>query len=281
MSPQDVTFVIPVFNGAATIGEAVQSALACVPAAREVIVVDDGSTDASAAVAEAAGGRVIRQANGGPAAARNTGIRAADTRWIALLDADDLAAPSRLSVLPEDGFADEPALLHGAIQGRKVGWVGLVPFDALWQRNRIVTSTALLRRDAWVDVGGFDERRALIGVEDYHCWLRLCHRGHRLLGVDAPMTIYRPTAQSLTRNTRRFATAELALREDLTPRFGREVELGDWRFRLAREYAREAFHTRDFACSRDLYRLARQHGVLSAGDRLRAAIATTAAWGRR
>ncbi|MBA2292892.1 MAG: glycosyltransferase family 2 protein, partial [Gemmatimonadales bacterium] len=81
----ELTAVIPAYHAADHIAEAVASLYAQSSPPREIIVVDDGSTDETAAVAEAAGARVIRQSNGGPASARNTGIRAATTEWVVLL----------------------------------------------------------------------------------------------------------------------------------------------------------------------------------------------------
>lgn len=87
-----VTCVIPVYNGAAYLGEALDSVFGQSYGNIEVIVVDDGSTDSTAQVLAGLGERIIaiRQENAGPAHARNTGIRAASGRYISFLDADDL-----------------------------------------------------------------------------------------------------------------------------------------------------------------------------------------------
>ena len=93
-----VSTVIPVYNGERFLAEAIESALAQDYRPQEVIVVDDGSTDSSAAVAARYDEvRLLRQANGGPAAARNAGILAARGELVALLDADDLMAAGRLA----------------------------------------------------------------------------------------------------------------------------------------------------------------------------------------
>src|SRR5206468_8067951 len=84
-----VSVVIPAFNAADYIAAAIESALAQTYPAEEVIVVDDGSTDDTAAIAMRFSHpvRVLQKPNGGPASARNTGISAASGTWIALLDA--------------------------------------------------------------------------------------------------------------------------------------------------------------------------------------------------
>jgi glycosyltransferase involved in cell wall biosynthesis len=93
-----ISVVIPCYNGARFLRETLESVARQTYPADEVIVVDDGSTDASAAVAASFGPpvRVLRQANQGESVARNNGIAAAAGDWIALLDADDLWAPTKL-----------------------------------------------------------------------------------------------------------------------------------------------------------------------------------------
>jgi len=94
-----VSCVVPVWNGAAFLAQALDSILVQTHPVDEVIVVDDGSTDGSAAVAERYGGRVrvVRQPHRGTAAARNQGIAQASGDWIALLDADDLWGETKLA----------------------------------------------------------------------------------------------------------------------------------------------------------------------------------------
>jgi len=96
MSPR-FSVVIPAFDAAATLARAIESVRAQSWPAHEIIVVDDGSTDATAAVARRFGEavRLIEQPNRGVAAARNAGAAAATGDWLAFLDADDWYAPDR------------------------------------------------------------------------------------------------------------------------------------------------------------------------------------------
>jgi glycosyltransferase involved in cell wall biosynthesis len=93
-----VSCIVPVYNGEAYLGEALDSILAQTWRPLEIIVVNDGSRDGSAAVAEAYGAvvRVIEQANAGCAAARNAGLAAATGEFVAFLDADDFWHPEKL-----------------------------------------------------------------------------------------------------------------------------------------------------------------------------------------
>jgi glycosyltransferase involved in cell wall biosynthesis len=90
--------IVPAYNAAATLARALDSVLAQSWAAHEIIVVDDGSSDATAAVAATYGDsvRCVYQPNAGVSAARNAGARAASGDWLAFLDADDWYYPNRL-----------------------------------------------------------------------------------------------------------------------------------------------------------------------------------------
>src|SRR5690348_10269988 len=117
MQPQGemptVSVVIPAFNAAEYIGQAIDSVLAQTHQPIEIIVVDDGSTDQTAQIAAAypAPVRVLRKPNGGPASARNMGIAAATGSWIALLDADDRWLANKLERQLRH-VADDVTLVH-------------------------------------------------------------------------------------------------------------------------------------------------------------------------
>jgi GT2 family glycosyltransferase len=102
--------VIPAFNAAAALAQAIESVRAQTWPAHEIIVVDDGSTDATAEVAHRfADVHLIRQVNRGVSVARNAGAAAASGDWLAFLDADDWYAPDRLKCHGE-WIAEDPAL---------------------------------------------------------------------------------------------------------------------------------------------------------------------------
>jgi glycosyltransferase involved in cell wall biosynthesis len=93
-----ISCIIPCYNAERFLGEAIESVMAQTLAPAEIIVIDDGSTDGSAAVAARYAGQVryLRQVNAGPAAARNRGIDLTDGEFVAFLDADDLWHPEKL-----------------------------------------------------------------------------------------------------------------------------------------------------------------------------------------
>jgi GT2 family glycosyltransferase len=98
MNPPRFTVIIPAYNAEAFIGRAIDSVLAQTWPAHEILVIDDGSTDATATIIANHGERVryLRQENTGVSAARNTGAQAATGDWLAFLDADDWYYPDRL-----------------------------------------------------------------------------------------------------------------------------------------------------------------------------------------
>lgn len=271
--PIAITAVMPAFNAAEFIAESIASLLAQTEPPVEVIVVDDGSEDDTAGVAARAGARVIRQANGGPAAARNAGIRSATTEWIALLDADDIARPTRL--VRQRGYLAEPNVAVVFSAHHVEGKLPPVPpaaidFDVLWARNCIPTSTVLLRRTAWEAVGGFDEARDLVGVEDYNFWLRLARAGWGFTRVADVLVDYRPTPASLTAQTRRFAAAELTNARRTAERLGLSAQaLQQKEHALFLEYGLELFHVRDLITARQYLTEAARRGPIGLRAQLR------------
>lgn len=119
MKHAPVTVVIPVYNGARYLGDAIRSVLEQTLPAMEIVVVDDGSTDASAEIAASFGDvvRLIRQDNRGVAAARNRGLRDASGAYVAWLDQDDLATPNRIeSQLRAFDVPSPPDVVFGAMR---------------------------------------------------------------------------------------------------------------------------------------------------------------------
>src|SRR3954470_20778567 len=92
---QSVSVVVPAYNAVRTLPATMASIEAQTVEPLEVILVDDGSSDSTVELATALGARVVSQANAGHAAARNTGVAAAQGRYVAFVDADDLWLPQK------------------------------------------------------------------------------------------------------------------------------------------------------------------------------------------
>jgi glycosyltransferase involved in cell wall biosynthesis len=212
--------VIPAYNAERTLRATVVSVFGQTRSDFEVIVVDDGSTDATAGVVEALENdpriRLVRRPNGGVAIARNAGIAVAQGQYVCFLDADDVWLPTYLEAMGnaldarrEAGLAftdawvwDEGVRRFGR---RTIMDTGnpptTVPDDArdLFRRllaaNFMFTSTTV-RRDALADVGGFDAR--VSPSEDWELWLRFAARGYRAVRAAPVLAVYRKHAGSLS-----------------------------------------------------------------------------------
>lgn len=197
-----VSVVIPTYNRAEYLRQALASVFAQSFAPWEVIVVDDGSSDRTPEVVQAFGAKVryVRQDHQGIAAARNRGLEVAQGEVIAWLDADDLWEPNYLStVVP---LLTDDATLDGVYSGlRYIDAAGnLLPqssrkvvkpadlYSSLAEECFIQTSTFAVRRRCFARVGGFD--LAFQICEDYDMFLRLA-KECTIVGVPLPLVRYR------------------------------------------------------------------------------------------
>lgn len=252
LSAPTVSIIIPVYNGEAFIQAALDTVFAQTFNDYEIIVVDDGSTDATMAILEAYGDRlqIVRQKNGGHASARNAATNIARGEWIAMLDADDLWHPNKLEQqLATAGDAD--VVYTAALNfedSKRVDDVtfrdGECPrgdiFEDLIIDNFITHSSVLIRKSALVAVGGYDE--TLKTTCDWDLWLRMSAAGSRFAGLQQPLTEYRWRATSNSKNHDRTCQDRLnVLQKALdTPR-GHQVSVLQRRKAIARVWQTSAW----------------------------------------
>lgn len=216
----DISVVIPLYNKESSIRTAVECALRQTCSVREVIIIDDGSTDESAKVVKGlikecfwrGDGRIrlVSQANSGVSAARNTGIREAKGEWIAFLDADDIWKSNHIEQITRlhEAFPQAAVLstnyeivTSAEVQNpntvsEKRNGDSIFSFDDLFSSNAVASqegcegfivndfygrllfgkhvvwsSTAVVKRSALSEIGGFDTR--MTKGEDLDCWERL------------------------------------------------------------------------------------------------------------
>ncbi len=218
-----LSVVIPAYNVAGYVQQAIHSVHAQTRHADEVVVVNDGSTDETATLlANLPGIKVVTQSNHGLSAARNAGTRAATGDFIVLLDADDYWHPQHLEVIsrvliyrPEakwistcwTPFNSPNPTMPLPITMQKVIRYDYPLYAAY--RNRLLPSATAVARDTLVAIGGFpdDVRRS---GEDKICWANLAAAGHHLYFVEAATCFYRlrPTSISSTEaaSTERLST---------------------------------------------------------------------------
>ena len=208
-----VSVVIPAYNGAQFIGNALESVLSQSLPADEIIVVNDGSEDATAEVLQAYAHQIqiIEQPNLGVAAARNRGLAAAQGELIAFLDQDDLLLPDKLK-LQVDCLAQHPTvgMLHSGWRlvdatGQKLSdvepWQDLPVLDAVgWiRRMPVLFSAMLFRRDWLLRVGGLNSR--FKQVCDVELIQRLVLAGCESVWLPQITVLYRQHDANDSRNT--------------------------------------------------------------------------------
>lgn len=212
MSAPTFSVVMPAYDAEATVGAAVTSVLAQDDADFELIVIDDGSRDGTAAVVRGFADprvRLVEQPNRGAAAARNAGVAAASGRLVAFVDSDDLWLPAFLSSM-RGRFDETPDLAlcytdawvldqrsHRVAVATAMQWErppAEPPSDPsaflaeLIERNFVFNST-VVRRDVFADLGGFDE--TLPAAIDYEMWLRVAAAGYRCGVLPGLYAVYR------------------------------------------------------------------------------------------
>ncbi|WP_298745178.1 glycosyltransferase [uncultured Microbacterium sp.] len=201
--------VIPVFNSGATLTETLESVWAQTYPALDIVVVDDGSTDALTirmldALGSDARVRIIRQENAGPSAARNAGIAASSARYFMPVDSDDRISPTYIAEAVEvlEKYPHVPLVYARAeLFGRYSGIWRLPDFS--WAgfliHNQIFPS-ALFRRTDWAAVGGYDESMRR-GREDHDFVMRVLARGGEPHRLDAVRFFYRIGADGSSVNS--------------------------------------------------------------------------------
>jgi len=210
-APQ-ISVVIPTYNRAQVVRNAIESVLAQTRPAAEIIVVDDGSKDDTREVLASYGNRIkaISQENGGLSAARNTGIRAASSEWVAFLDDDDAHVPERLAIAAEtiaihpdiDVHATNTALVNSdgseldmfAMRGRHATEHMRLERPLEWVLNGcFFAQTLVVRKTAVVEAGMF--RKTF--YEDMDLFVRLAARGPWTVDVRKSLRLLRLPGEDL------------------------------------------------------------------------------------
>lgn len=189
-----ISVVMPAHNAERFIEQAIDSILQQTYPHFELVVVDDGSTDATAAIVERYASqdsrvKLVRQARSGVSQAGNTGLHAARWDWVARMDADDIAMPRRLETLIRAAVQQPEVIVWGShayqinVNNRVIGTVEHGPAsDADYQAMRasgepffILNPTTLFRRDIALQVGGYDA--TFVAAGDEELWSRMAPHG--------------------------------------------------------------------------------------------------------
>ena len=219
MTNQLVSIVMPAYNAQDFIAESIDSVKAQTYANWELIIINDGSTDATGKIAEWHQSqdnrvKVIHQANKKLGAARNAGIKKATGDWIAFLDADDIWLPGKLEQQlhlaadkPDVGliFTDgvifysntEIIAPYGTVYGT---FTGTEMYKLQYTGNYIPVLSVLIKREHIETLGWQDESPYLYGCEDWDYWLRLCLKNVTFYGMQEKLFRYRRHSANMSNN---------------------------------------------------------------------------------
>lgn len=225
MGTKKVSVIIPTFNSALFLPQSIESILKQTYKPFEIIVVDDGSTDDTKEKIRPYFDSITYyyKNNGGPASARNFGIRKSEGELVAFLDADDMWLPDKLSLQIEyikqnqaigavfaiqmiRGVREKDVMKFGAFVESRMNDGHI--FDELLKNNFIGTSTIIVKREILDRTGLFDEDRKLISVEDINLWLRIA-RYYKFGFINKILGIKSFHADSLTLNFEQMYNADI------------------------------------------------------------------------
>jgi len=268
-----VSVVLPVWNGEKYFAEAIRSILDQTFESFELLIVDDGSTDRTPHIAEQYGAmdsrvRLVRTKHGGIANALNTGFRQARASYVARMDADDIALPSRLQKQVDYLDEHQQCVVVGSDAGaidENENDLGVIDFPSthaelvellLNGRSPFLHPAVVMRRDAVHAVGGY--RPDLCPSEDYELWLRLIHSGE-FASIPERLLCYR-----LHRNSVCMQNLHLQLTTTRTQLNAARAKIG-WQalrrqVRIKKQSALAVYHNR---CSRTALKSGRRALAIS------------------
>lgn len=216
-----ISVIIPAYNAGSTIEESLNSVLqqnGLEYFNLQIIVVDDGSTDNTVEVCQ----KFIKQINlitiknSGVSVARNRGVEEAKFEWLAFLDSDDIWHENKLVEhfrnIDNYNWSITDSFYFGINQTGTVkrSELTLIPpecsFENLFLENYITTSTLIVKKSVFQHYGGFDPD--LPALEDWDLWLKIA-KDHPLKYVSTPLTMYRVTAGSTSRKSRKMLTLHI------------------------------------------------------------------------
>ena len=209
-----ISIILPAYNAEKTLAESVDSVLAQTYDKIELVIIDDGSTDGTRAIAEKYAQKDCRvkvlcnEVNIGVLKTRMRGVRSAKGQWLAFIDSDDLWDPDKLKRQMQLQERTGSVLTYCSSKfigydGNEISWVMHVPAEVNYRRllkqNVILNSSVVVRKDLFLKYSPFSEDQRDMH-EDYACWLLILKDGYSVSGLDEPLLTYRVHNHSMTGN---------------------------------------------------------------------------------
>ncbi len=224
-----ISIIMPAYNAEQFIEESIKSVIGQSYQRWELLIINDGSTDNTAAIGNKyvlldSRIKLINQKNARLGAARNTGIRNAAGTWIAFLDSDDLWHDNKLEkqILISQQFPKASVIYTSGSVFNGNDLSVTVPYDIItgqfgpdemyklqYQRNYIPVLSAMVKKE-WVDKVGFQEE-VIQCCEDWDYWLRLATQGATFYGMDMPLFFYRRHLHNMSGNAINMHLAQVAI----------------------------------------------------------------------
>ena len=224
-----ISIIIPSYNQAQYLPDTIESVLKQTKKPREIIIVDDGSTDNSLEITRKYPVKVISQVNKGLSSARNTGIMNATGEWILPLDSDDLLMENcleRLTKITETTDAD--------VIGISFRYFGLGNGEIILMTNPQIEDfktgnrigyCSLIKRRALLEVGGYSSKMTF-GYEDLHLWFNLLTRGKKIVATQEVLWAYRTKEKSMIHDAQAHHVELMAqIAKDFPQVFPKPIEL--------------------------------------------------------
>jgi glycosyltransferase involved in cell wall biosynthesis len=234
-----ISVIIPAYNAAPFLAETIESVLHQTLVVDDILVVDDGSTDETAAIAASfpAPVRVISTENSKLGAARNFGISQVNTEWIAFVDADDLWTEGKLerqmAQLEKERAADicySGYQRFSVVENEKIfrpPVEGYPTIQRLLRECFFVPSSVVARRSALLAVGGFSPDPEV--TEDWDMWLRMLRAGCKFTSCPEALVLYRVHGSSITADGWKLLQKETRVyREQILPQLSGVARLRGW-----------------------------------------------------
>ena len=259
MSEKLVSVIVPLYNSEQFIEKTLQSILSQTHNSLEIILVDDGSTDATYQICKVyilnnKHVHYYKKENGGVASARNYGIKKSSGEFIAFCDHDDTWIPEKLVLQLKFFDFDDVGLVYGREEGIKYT---VKCFTELLQYNCIPASSVVVRRCCFDELGMFDERSEMSGVDDKHMWIRIATT-YNIACIDIDLFKWGVTERNYSSKQGEMLKAELCCASDIINTYSnllsREVCNMTY-YNIYKHYANNYMFINDYVNAKECYKM--------------------------